>query len=157
MHTFTAAQKAALIKLTRYCAYQERCHAEAREKLATLGLYGNEAGEVIIELARLDFLNEERFAKAFVRGKFRFQKWGKIKIANELRQREVSDYCVSAGFLEIEEEEYLKVLKHLAEAHWGKLTDRSVWAKRKKTGSYLMNKGYEPELVFSTLKELTEV
>jgi len=152
------SQKDALGKLMKYCAYQERCFAEVEAKLDTLGLYGDEAGEVIIELSRSGFLDEERFARAFVRGKFRFKKWGKRKIANELRKKQISEHCMQKGFEEINPDEYEQVLQDLASSYWEKLRgEKNVWVKRKKTGSYLLQKGYEPDLINALLKELAEV
>ncbi|HCS19361.1 MAG TPA: RecX family transcriptional regulator [Bacteroidetes bacterium] len=151
-------QKDAYIKLMKYCAYQERCHAEVEQKLASLGLYGEEAGEVIVELSREGFLDEERFTRAFVRGKFRFKKWGRRKIANELRQKKISDYCLKRGFEELDEDEYLATLRELGQNYCQNISGTgNIWAKRKKTGSYLLQKGYEPELVNALLKELAEV
>lgn len=152
------SQKAAFVKLMKYCAYQERCHAEVEEKLASLGLFGESSGEVIIELNRAGFLDEERFTRAFVRGKFRFKKWGRRKIANELRQKKISDYCLKCGFEELDEDDYRATLHELGEKYWATLpSSENVWARRKKTGSYLLQKGYEPELVNELLKELAEV
>lgn len=152
------SQKEALAKLMKYCAYQERCFAEVEVKLSSLGLYGDDAGEVIIELSRSGFLDEERFARAFVRGKFRFKKWGRRKIANELRKKQISEHCMEKGFEEIASNEYEEVLRELATNYWKKLRgEKNVWTKRKKTGSYLLQKGYEPELVNALLKELAEV
>ncbi|MHB1276915.1 MAG: regulatory protein RecX [Bacteroidia bacterium] len=151
-------QKDAYIKLMKYCAYQERCHTEVEQKLALLGLYGEDAGEVIIELSNSGFLDEERFTRAFVRGKFRFKKWGRRKIANELRQKKISEYCLKQGFEELDENEYLATLRELGERYWQTLPGSgNVWERRKKTGSYLLQKGYEPELVNALLKELAEV
>ncbi len=151
-------QKDAFIKLGKYCAYQERCHTEVEQKLASLGLFGEDAGEVIIELSKSGFLDEERFARAFVRGKFRLKKWGRRKIANELRQKNISDYCLKRGFEELDEAEYLATLRDLGQKYWNTLPGTgNVWARRKKTGSYLLQKGYEPELVNALLKELAEV
>lgn len=156
MHELNAAQKTALSKLMKFCAYQERCNAEVREKLASLGFYGDEAGEIIIELNRQGFLDEERFAKAFARGKFRIKHWGRIKISLELKQRQISDYCLNKGLEEIDEEEYLQALNKLAHQYLDKIkSERSVWTRRKKTSSYLIGKGYEPDLVYNLLKELT--
>jgi len=154
----THSQKEALAKLMKYCAYQERCFAEVEAKLHSLGLYGDNAGEVVVELSRSGFLDEERFARAFVRGKFRLKKWGKRKIANALRQKQISEHCVDEGFKEIDDSEYLEVLQEIARNYWGKLkAEKNVWEKRKKTGSYLLQKGYEPELINTLLKELAEV
>ena len=67
----------ALQKLQRYCAYQDRCHQEVRAKLLSLGVYGDEMEEIIVSLIEDKFLDEERFARSFARGKFRLKQWGR--------------------------------------------------------------------------------
>ena len=142
----------------KYCAYQERCHAEVEEKLSTFGLSEEESGEVIIALTRGGFLDEERFARSFVRGKFRIKKWGRRKILQELKLKKISEYCVQKGFEEIDDIEYEACLRGLAERQWEKLKkEKNIWIRRKKTGSYLLQKGYEPEYINPLLAELAQV
>ena len=88
--------KEAKVKIAKFCAYQERCHQEVRDKLFSFGLLPNDVEEIIFELIQEDFINEERFTKAFVRGKFNYKKWGRIKITQELKRRKISDYCISS-------------------------------------------------------------
>ena len=92
-------------KLKKYCAYQERSHKEVVDKLYKLGLYKNEVDQVLIALIQDDFLNEERFAQAFVSGKFRIKRWGRVKIKSHLKQKHISDYCIKKGMQEIDETE----------------------------------------------------
>lgn len=142
----------------KYCAYQERAHSEVEAKLKELGLFVDEAGEVIIELTRQGFLDEERFARSFTRGKFRMKHWGRRKIALELKRKELSEYCIRMGMEEIDEEEYQQSARKLAEQKWTSLKkEKSIWAKRKKTSSYLLQKGYEPEIINLLLSELAQV
>nr|HPR30119.1 RecX family transcriptional regulator [Chitinophagales bacterium] len=94
-----------LNKLRHYCAYQERCHEEVRTKLLSLKVYGDRLEEVISQLVQEDFLNEERYAKAYAGGKFRMQKWGRERIRKELRFRKISEYCIRQAMEEIPEED----------------------------------------------------
>ena len=108
-------QKQALIKAESYCAYQERCQQEVRDKLYSWGLHEVQVENVIAELIASNFINEERFAKAYAGGKFRIKKWGRVKISIELKRRKISTYCIKKGLAEIEEEEYIKTLQKVAE------------------------------------------
>ncbi len=101
------SQAEALQKLQRYCAYQDRCHSEVRSKLLDLGIYGDELEEIIAELITDNFLNEERFARSYARGKFNIKKWGRHRIKQELKRRQITDYCLRKAMEEIEETDYL--------------------------------------------------
>jgi regulatory protein len=105
----------ALPKVKQYCAYQERCHSEVKEKLFTYGVYGDDADSIISTLIEEDYLNEERFAIAFAGGKFRMKQWGKVKISYELKQKQVSAYCIKKALQSIQAEEYENTLQKLAE------------------------------------------
>lgn len=147
----------ALIKLQRYCVYQDRCHQEVRSKLLDLGVYGDTLEEIIAELITDNFLNEERFARSYVRGKFRMRQWGRRRILQELNRRQISDYCIRKGFEEIEEAEYLDTLREV-------LTKRLAYSKPEpdtfkrnaKLAKYTINRGYEPDLVWKMIKSLDE-
>lgn len=142
-----------LNKLRHYCAYQERCHEEVRTKLLSLKVYGNELEEVINKLIEDDFLNEERFAKAYAGGKFRMKKWGRLKIQNELKQRKISAYCIKKAMQEIEEDDYLHVLQQLAKASLKKYKGSNLFESRSKAAKYLISRGFESELVWNYLKD----
>ena len=147
------SQREALSKLMRYCAYQDRCQLEVEEKLRDFHLTELEKGEVIIALSRGGFLDEERFARSYARGKFYYKDWGKNKILLELSRRKLSDYCIKKGMEEIKEQDYSETLHRLFKKKWTSLKgEKNIWVKRKKTSSYLYQKGYEPELIQDVLK-----
>jgi regulatory protein len=138
----------ALQKLKQYCAYQERCHSEVIEKLYDLGVYKKEHDEIIAALIEENYLNEERFAIAFAGGKFRIKQWGRVKIKYELKQKQVSEYCIKKALAGIEEEDYLKTLHKLAEEKRKTLkTEKNIFIKKRKLQDYLLQKGFETNLV----------
>lgn len=144
----------AKIKLYRYCAYQERCHQEVEEKLRELGFRGDPADEVIHHLISEGFLNEERFAKNFASGKFRLKHWGRLKIVRELEQRNVSTHCIRAGLREIDEREYTIALGELLKRKADQTEAANVFTLRDKVSRFAIQKGFEPELVWTLLKQL---
>ncbi|NDC41461.1 MAG: hypothetical protein EBZ77_07925 [Chitinophagia bacterium] len=138
--------------LIHYCKYQERCHYEVKEKLASLGCYGDDAAEIIAQLIEADLLNETRFAKAFAGGKFRMLKWGRTKIISELKRKQISPYNLKQALTEIPEDEYQNVLHHLAARKWHELKGvKSKLEKKKKLMNYLIQKGYEQTLIYDWL------
>lgn len=143
----------ALLKLAHYCAYQERCHSEVKNKLHELGVYYNDADQVIAELIVQNYLNEERFAKAYVGGKFRIKKWGRNKIRQELKLKQVSSYCIEQGMKEIEMDKYLEVLKEEAIAKYGNIKETNYLIKANKTVQYLVSRGFEIDLCWDVLKK----
>ncbi len=150
---FGHTQREALSKLMKYCAYQDRCQKEVEEKLRDFELDAEQKGEIVIALSRGGFLDEERFARSYVRGKFYFKDWGRNKIRLELQKRDISEYCQRKGFEEIKDSDYENTLMRLFEKKWKSLKgERNIWIKRKKTSSYLYAKGYEPELIQDILK-----
>lgn len=140
-------------KIYRYCAYQERSHREVREKLYGYGLFRDEVDEILSHLITEGFLNEERFAKAFAGGKFRMQKWGRIKITHELEARGLTPNCIKAGLKEIDEQAYLATLRELLDRKSDQSSEDNTFVKRDKLARYAIQKGFEPELVWSMIKE----
>jgi regulatory protein len=140
-------------KIYRYCAYQERSHHEVRDKLYSYGLFKDEVEEVLSQLITEGFLNEERFAKAFAGGKFRMQKWGRIKIIHELEARGLTPNCIKAGLKEIDEQSYLITLRELLNRKAGETSEENIFVKRDKLARYAIQKGFEPELVWSIIKD----
>lgn len=141
-------------KIQRYCAYQERSHQEVRDKLYSFGLFANEVDQLLTDLITDGFLNEERFAKAFVGGKFRMKKWGRIKIVNALESHGLSKNCIKIGLKEIDNNDYLNTLNVILEKKGQEVEEENIFAKRDKLSKYAIQKGYEPELVWKSLKEL---
>jgi regulatory protein len=146
----------ALQKLRQYCAYQERSHFEVKQKLWDLGVRRAEHDEIISSLIEEDYLNEERFAKAFVGGKFRMKDWGRKKIYYALKEKQVSEYNIKKAMKEIDDEEYKKILKELAEKKYELLKGEQYLVRKKKTMDYLMQKGYEMDLVNKAIAALTD-
>ena len=146
-------QREALEKMKRYCAYQERCQSEVRQKLFILELSSEDIDNIICNLIEENFLNEERFAKNFVRGKFRQKKWGKIKIKQHLKQKGISDYCIKNGFKEINQEDYLKTLDIILLKKSKVLTDENTFIKKQKLAKYAIKKGFENNLVWDLLRD----
>ncbi len=134
-------------KMRKYCLYRDRCHFDVRSKLIKEKIYGDELEEIISILIEEDFLNEERFAKSFSVGKFRQNKWGRIKIELELKRRKVSSYCIKKGLEEIDEEEYLSVLESLWDKKFKSIDNADLYIKKQKVIRYLINKGFEISLI----------
>jgi regulatory protein len=145
----------AQLKLEYYCSYQERCHQEVVQKLYDLGMKSNEVDAIVVYLLQNNFLNEERFARSFARGKFRIKQWGKIRIVNELKQRQISAPNIKCGLTEISDEEYHDTFDKLAQRHWETIKETNVQKKKKKFCDYLLRKGWESNLVYDKLKELS--
>jgi regulatory protein len=140
--------EAAYRKVKYYCAYQERNHAEVKQKLYGFGLYKPEVEQLLSKLIEENYLNEERYAITFAGGKFRVNKWGKTKIAYALKQKNVSAYCIKKALQSITEDDYLKCLNKLALDKLALLkSERNIFTKRAKLQNYLVGKGYEFEKV----------
>jgi len=144
----------ALKKMERYCAYQERCHKEIEDKLKTMRLIPEAREKIILHLLEHNFLNEERFAKAFARGKFRIKHWGRQRIVRELKYRGISPYNIKTALEEISENEYLQSFHAIAEKKYTSLRNLEPHKKRKKLTDYLVYRGWENQLVFDKVKEL---
>lgn len=146
----------ALQKLRQFCAYQERSHYEVQQKLWDLGVKRAEHDEILSTLIEENYLNEERFAVQFAGGKFRMKDWGRKKIYYALKEKKVSEYSIKKAMKEIDEEAYLKTLHSLAEKKYASLRGEQYLVRRKKTMDYLLQKGFEPELVSRAVKSLTK-
>jgi regulatory protein len=142
-----------LQKLKHYCAYQERCHSEVKEKLYQIGVWKKDHDEIIATLIEENYLNEERFAIAYAGGKFRVNQWGRVKIRYELKQKQVSEYCIKKALKAIPDEDYENTVSRLARNKYESLKGEQWLIRRKKTISYLMGKGFEAELINRHLPE----
>lgn len=146
--------KEALLKLEHFCAYQERCHAEVVSKLYSLKMTSDEIDSIVVQLIENNFLNETRFACSFARGKHRIKQWGKIRITNELKARQISSTNISLALKEISPEEYESTFENLSERCWNSLQEKNILKKRKKFCDYMLRRGYESNLVYDKVKEL---
>jgi len=141
-------------RMMKYCAYQERSQHELRQKLYAFGLYSSEVEEIIVELIEQNFVNEERFARAYAGGKFRMKQWGRHKIKQGLQQHRISAYCLKVAMEEISEEEYRAALQALLEKKWKSLKGQSPYIRKNKCAQYAMGKGFEGDLIWEVLKEI---
>lgn len=143
----------ALQKGRHYCGYQERCHREVQEKLYSFGLRKKEVENALATLIEENYLNEERFAIQYAGGHFRLKSWGRVRIRYELKQKQVSEYCIKKALAGIDEEEYDRTLARLAEQKAETLAgETNAYIRKQKLQEYLLRKGYEPDRIAGVLK-----
>jgi len=141
-------------KLEHYCAYQERCHKEVRQKLESLHMIPEAIDVIIVHLLKHNFLNEARFAKTFVSGKFRIKAWGRNRLTFELKKKSISKVNINQALAEIDDVEYIGVFNGLAEKRFNSLTETNTYKKQKKIVDYLLYRGWESHLVYQKAREL---
>lgn len=152
--TFTREQS--LEKIKYYCAYQERCHQEVKDKLYSFGLHRRDVDEILSDLITTNFLNEERFALQYAGGKFRMKHWGKNKIRQQLLQRGITTYVIGKALKSIDSFTYENVFEREAERKWDQLKgERNIFIKKKKLKDYMLQKGFESSLIFQWLAKRT--
>ncbi len=149
-YTLTEATR----KMEGYCAYQDRCHQEVLVKLKEMGMIPEAIDQIMGHLISGGFLNEERFARSFARGKFRMKKWGRIRITRELKKREISPYLIKLALEEVEDQEYSKALEALARKRLSQLKGLEPRLQKKKLYDYLLYRGWESSRVYDQLDEL---
>lgn len=146
--------KEATLKMAQFCAYRDRSHKEVEEKLKEMRMIPMACEQIIMKLMQEGFLNEERFARSFVRGKFRIKKWGRNKIKQELKIREISAPIIKLAFTEIDEEIYISTLQELAEKKLNLINEVNPIKRKKKLINYLLQKGYEAQLIYDVSNNL---
>jgi regulatory protein len=145
----------ALSKIESWCAYQERCQQEVRDKLYSWGLYSDAVENIISELISRNFLNEERFAVAYAGGKFRMKKWGKQKIKMELKKRRVPEKIIAKALKEIGEDDYGQSLEHTLAKKWNSEKETHPLKKKMKVMRYMLSRGYETDAVSAAISKYT--
>ena len=141
-------------KLKRYCSYQDRCHSEVEKKLKEFDLIEEAKNKILFNLINENYLNESRFSENFVRGKFKIKNWGKIKIVQELKSRNISDLNIKRGLMEIDEVEYKNKLENIFNKKLSSLGNQSVTNKKKKIFSYLSYRGWETNLIYEKINQI---
>lgn len=145
-------ERTALIKAEQFCAYQERSQQEVREKLYDMGMYPTGVESVISQLITSNFLNEERFAKAYAQGKFRMNGWGRIKIKQGLKFKRVPEKLINKALQLLDGDEYLSVLQKIMEKKQRQIHDTDTFKRRYKLQQYAMSRGFESDLINEVLK-----
>jgi regulatory protein len=138
-------------KIEHYCAYQERSQKEVRNKLYELGLKSSDVEEMISDLIQTNFINEERFALAYARGKFRMKQWGKIKIKQGLKIKGITDRLLKTALASIDDEQYIQTLLAVLQKKSVKISEKDSYKRRYKLSQYAMLRGFEPDIIAEVL------
>lgn len=150
--TYTLTE--AKLKLEQYCIYQDRCHKEVISKLKEMHMIPLAIDDITSHLIKHNFLNEERFAKSYARGKFNIKHWGRNRIIRELKSREISSYNIKTALREFSEEDYYTKLDAIALKKFESIKETNKYKKRKKLADYLLYRGWESHLVYEKTKAL---
>jgi regulatory protein len=145
-------QETALRELKRWCAAEERSHQAVRTKLIEHQIYGDQLEAIIAELISENFLNELRFAKAYVSGKFKINHWGRNKIRMGLKQKNISTYNINKAMAQIDDDIYMELLFETFE-NKRKMTGTKTNADKQKLVNYLLQKGFEMNLIMELLNK----
>ena len=145
--------KEATERIQSYCAMQDRCQWEVERKMKEWGISDEIIENILTDLILEKFVDEQRFSESFCRGKFRIKKWGKIKIENELKIKNISKNCINKGLLQIEKKEYIKVLKDLYLKKRDSLKDTNQFIRKGKIAKHLQQKGFESKLIWELINK----
>ena len=146
----------AIERLKNYCALQDKCQWDVMQKMNEWGLQQNTKDHILELLINEKFVDEERYAKSFCRGKFRIKNWGKRKIINELKRKQISTICINSGMQEIDDQQYFKTLDKLFLQKKITIKDRNHFIRKTKIANFLIQKGFEAHLVWEKMKELED-
>jgi regulatory protein len=142
-------------KAARYCAFQERSPKEVTDKLKSWGLPKDQIQITIEELISQGFVDPKRFANAYCNDKFEFNSWGKQKIRAQIYQHQLDPKIVESALSRIDEDKYSNRLAELARKKWNALEHDEISKRKKKTLSYLSSKGFESDLIWSAIEQLS--
>lgn len=147
------SEKSAYVKMAKYCAYQERCESEILTQLDKYILSKEEKSRIIERLIDEKFLDEERFVRSYIRGKFTFKKWGRIKIRQHLKMKNIDDLSIRMGLKEIDETAYRKVIYELFDKKNAQEKEQDLYKRKAKIINHLLSKGFESDIVFKIVEE----
>ena len=147
--------KIAIERLKNYCALQDRCQWDVTQKMKEWGLLEMTQNHILEILIQEKYVDEERFAQSFCRGKFIIKKWGKVKITNELKKKKISDICIKKGLEEIDLTEYDLLLENLLTKKNDTLRDKNHFTRKSKLARFLIQRGFEGNLVWDKIRELS--
>jgi regulatory protein len=141
-------------RIGRYCAYQERCFCDVKQKLSEWKVPGGMINTITKKLKDEGFIDDERFARLFARGKFRINKWGRLRIRYELKCRNIPDHMIHKALLEISEEDYRKTVRELILKKKSEIKPGKNLNIREKIITFVTGKGFEFDLIAEVIKEL---
>ncbi len=139
-------------KLVNYCVYQDRCHSEVEQKMKEFLLIDEAKEEIMLYLLRENYLNEERFTRSYIRGKFYIKHWGKTKIKIHLKQKQVPEKLINACFDEIDDEDYNETILKIYGDYYSKQKGLKEYQRKSKTLKFLMGRGFE----YDRIQDLVE-
>lgn len=142
------------LKIEHYCAYQERCHSEVVSKLYELKCPHEDIDEYVVHLIEENFLNESRFAELYAQSKFSLKKWGKLKIAFQLKSKKVSKFCIDKALNQLDDDAYFDTALSLIDKKNESLKNFSLPIRKKKIYQYMMQKGYESHIIATHTQNL---
>lgn len=140
-------------KMANYCTYQDRCHYEVEQKMREFILIPEAKDEILLYLIRENYLNEERFVRSYIRGKFYIKDWGKNKIRIHLKQKQINDKLISICFDEIDDNDYKNTIQKLYTAYSSKQKGMKDYQKRMKCIRHLLSKGFEYNEIQNSITE----
>ena len=143
-------------KIESFCAYQERCHQDVEKKLRSWNMDYEHSNILISDLISNRYLDEERFAEAYISGKVNIKRWGRKKIVQNLKFKQVSEYSINKGIKAIDQEVYWNNLMHLSRKKWAMIKESNPYKKKAKLLTFLNTKGYEMDLMNDAVKEILE-
>ena len=141
------------LKMANNCVYQDLCHYEVEQKMREFTLIEEAKEEIILFLIRDGYLNEERFTRSYIRGKFYIKKWGRKKIKQHLMQKKIPDRLITNSFDEIDEQDYIEAIREQYFAYYEKKKELKEYQRKAKTIQYLLSKGYEYEVVLEAIND----
>jgi len=146
--------KASLSKAMALCSRREYCPEDIRLKLQSWGMGENDTGRVIEILIKENFLNENRFAEAFVKDKFNYNKWGKVKIVAHLKMKKIPSGIIRSALDCIDDEIYRKTLSDLIVSHRRSVKAKNQYDLKGKLLRFGLSKGFESSLLYELLNEM---
>lgn len=143
-----------LAKAERYCAMGEQCAHAVCEKLRTWGADEAQVCGIIARLEEVGFLDEHRYVRIYCNSKVKLQKWGRRKIAFQLRRNHLSEALISEGMATVSDEDYFDVLRSVAASKWRTYSSGDDYKNRAKLTAYLLSRGFEMDEIQQVIKEL---
>ena len=156
MQKIKISKEQAVQRIRHFCAYQERAQQEVRDKLYSFSRSSQEVEEIIADLISDNFLNEARFAENFAGGHFRIKAWGRQKIKYALQQKKVSPANIKKAIQSIDDNDYQKALVALATKKWNSLKGGTTLSRKAKTQSFLVQRGFEINLIGPIVQALNK-
>jgi regulatory protein len=145
-----------LNKAMALCSSREYCCEDIRNKLTLWGVDNNDSEKILEILLKENFINETRYAAAFVRDKFKYNKWGKVKIAAHLKFKKLNSSVTNTALDSIDNELYIKTLRNIIESHQRTVKSKNQYDLKAKLLRFGLSKGFESSLLYEILNDLGE-